>query len=183
LISQLARGALDEARADLRQLAADRGVHLVVEDGAGAGLVRPQLDLGAALGEAGDAALALAADLVAVGRVEVGERHLAAEVRADRAHPGLDLGGHLGVREFLDLLAAGDALLEDIGIVERAPHRLARGGDLIFAGQVHGGSPPSSSGVVRICLDPSRQRAGSQAVRHPVWSKQNRAVRFAASCE
>jgi len=62
-------GGVDEAGAELRHLAADLGVDGVGEEGA-AGLVG-EGDLGAAFGEAGDAALAFAGDGVAVRGIEV----------------------------------------------------------------------------------------------------------------
>src|SRR5262249_14260280 len=137
LVGHLLGGAFDQARADLRELAADGGGGGVGENGVGTGLVRLQAHVGAALREAGDAALALAGDLVAVGRIEIGERDLAGEAGLDRADPGRDLGGHLRVRELLDLLAAGDGLLQDLRIVERLPDGLARRRNPVFARQLH----------------------------------------------
>ena len=51
LVGQLARRAVDQARADLGDLAADLGIDIVVEDGRAA--VVAQGDDGAALGETG----------------------------------------------------------------------------------------------------------------------------------
>ena len=101
-----------------------------------------QMHRRAALGEAGGAAGALAADLVAVGRIEIGQRDLAGEMRRDGTDLGRDLRRHLGVGELHDLLAAGDALLQDLGVVERCPDLAARRSEAVLAGHVHGG--PSS---------------------------------------
>src|SRR5580704_7926507 len=146
LVGHLARRTVDQARADLRQLAADLRLHIVAQHGFAALLL--EVDLGAALGEAGDAALALAADRVALGRVEVAERHLAGEGRLDRPDPGDDLGGELGVGDLLDGLAAGDAELQGLEVVEPLPHRLARGGDAALAMHFHRGCPRSGMAKV-----------------------------------
>ena len=56
-VRHLLGGGVDQPGAELGDLAADLGVDLVAQQGGGA--VVGQLHLGAALGEAGDAALAL----------------------------------------------------------------------------------------------------------------------------
>ena len=102
----LARG-VDQPRAELGDLAADLRLHVVGQQGDGA--VIGQRHLGAALGEAGDAALALAADAVAVRRIDVGQLHL--PVKRAEIGPILHRGGrlHLVVGGLLQALAAGDA--------------------------------------------------------------------------
>src|SRR5581483_7274309 len=145
IVRHLARGAVDEAGADLRQLAADLRLDGIGEQGS-AGRLVAELDLGPALGEAGRAARALAGDGVAIGRVEVGQGHLAAELRLDRTHLGGDLGRPFDRRQLLDLLAARNALFQDLGIVERLPNALARGRDAVFARHVHYEAPPTSAG-------------------------------------
>src|SRR5829696_5339472 len=135
VVGHLAGGAVDQARADLGQLAADLRRNIVAQHGLAAVLL--ERDLGAALGEAGDPAGALAADRVAVGRVEVAERDLAREARLDRPDPRRDLGGELGVRDLLDRVAAGDCLLQPLGVVELLPHQLARSRDAALALHFH----------------------------------------------
>src|ERR1700689_5875175 len=68
---------VDQPLAELGELAADLRLDIVGQQGA-AVLVR-QRHRGAALGEAGDAALAFARYPVAVGRIEIAERDLAFE--------------------------------------------------------------------------------------------------------
>ena len=91
LVGELLRRRIDQPRAELRELAADLRV-----DGVGQERVRAvlgEMHVGAALGEAGDAALAFAGDRVALGRIDVGERHRAVEGRLDRADLGRDARG------------------------------------------------------------------------------------------
>ncbi len=76
---------VDQSAAELRQLAADIGVHRVVQDGFIAILFKP--DDRASLGEAGDAALTFARDPIAVRRIEVRQRDCALEFRGDRDPP------------------------------------------------------------------------------------------------
>ena len=74
LVGELLGGRIDQPRAELRELAADLRV-----DRVGRARVRAvggEMHVRAALGEAGDAALAFAGDRVAFRRVDVGERHL-----------------------------------------------------------------------------------------------------------
>ena len=135
LVGHLLGGGIDQAGADLGELAADLGL-------GGVGEQRPvavggERHVGAALGEAGDAALALAGDGVAVGRIDVGERDVAVEGRLDRADLGLDGRRHLGVGDLLQRLAAGNRRLEHGGIVERGP-------DLLPARRESGISPDIS---------------------------------------
>ena len=76
-VRHLLAGGVDQAGAELGDLAADLGIDDVGQQGARAVIGR--LHIGAALGEAGDAALALAGDTVGVGRIEVGQLNLAVE--------------------------------------------------------------------------------------------------------
>src|SRR5262249_54956856 len=97
-----------------------------------------KLHRSAALGEAGDAALALAGNPVAVGWVEVGELYLALPLGLD----GADLRRRdcleFGVGDLVELLAARDACLEHLGIVEFRVHRLARCAELNLSVHRHG---------------------------------------------
>jgi hypothetical protein len=75
IVGKLLCGAVDQALTKLRELAADLRLDRVDEQGAA--VLRFELDGRAAGGEARDAAVALAADLVAVRRIEIGQRDLA----------------------------------------------------------------------------------------------------------
>src|ERR1700760_4222421 len=79
LVGQFLRRAVDQPLAELGQLAADLRLDIVAQKRAA--VLVGQRHRGAALGQAGNPALALARDLVAVGRVEIAERHLALEAR------------------------------------------------------------------------------------------------------
>jgi hypothetical protein len=84
LAGEFLRGGIDQPLAELRELAADLRVDLVMQD-------RDLRTFGfqthrrAALGKSCDAAGSLARDAIAVRRIEVGQRDLAAERRLDRA--------------------------------------------------------------------------------------------------
>src|SRR5207249_4174302 len=94
-VGHLARGGVDKARADLRQLAPDLTLGAVAQHRLAA--LFCEFDRGAALGEAGDPAGALAGDRVSRRRIEVGERDLAGEARFHRPDLGDHLGGEFGV--------------------------------------------------------------------------------------
>ena len=64
--------AVDQALAELGELAADLRLDIVGQQRAA--ILLGQRDRRAALGEAGDAALAFAGNLVAVRRIEIGQR-------------------------------------------------------------------------------------------------------------
>ena len=136
IVGDLARGGVDQARADLRDLAADRGAGAVGELRRRRAFGR-ELHVGRALAEAGDAALPVEDDRVAVRRVDVGHLQVAPEAGTDRA----DLHRHHGrvgiVAGALERFAAGDAGLQCHGIVERGPGRLERGRNQSFAVQFH----------------------------------------------
>src|SRR5581483_3139870 len=135
VVGELLGGAIDQPLTELRELAANLRLDIVGQQRAA--VLLGELDGSTPLGEAGDAAVALAGNLVAVRRVEVGEPDLALEARLDRA----DLVG--GDRlEFvfanqLKRLAAGDARLQHLRIVELLPDRLPRSGKLLLAGHHH----------------------------------------------
>src|SRR2546423_1547388 len=75
LVRHLLGGTIDQPLPELGELAADLGFHVVGEQRAA--ILVGELDDRAALGEARDPALALPDDLVAVRRIEIGERHFA----------------------------------------------------------------------------------------------------------
>src|SRR5713226_2667573 len=135
LVGHLARGGVDEARPDLRQFSPDLALGAVAQHRLAALFL--ERDGGAALGEAGD----LAGARIARRRIEVGERDLAREARLHRPDLGDDLGGELGVGDFFDGLASGNALLQRLGVVEPLPDALARGGDAALASHFHAGCP------------------------------------------
>src|SRR5437764_11370693 len=137
IIGHLARRPVDQARADLRQLAADLRLDAVAQDSLVALVF--ERDFGAAFGETGDPALTLAGDRVALRRVQIGERHFAREMGRDRADLGPDLGGEFGVGRLLDALASRDALFQSFGVVELLPDRLPGGGDAALALHFHRG--------------------------------------------
>src|SRR5690606_1340340 len=139
LLGQLARGAVNEPRADLGQLAADLGLDLVGQ--ARAGAVLDELDLGPALGEAGGAALALARDGVAVRRIQIAQLDRAVEGGVDRTDLGPNPGRELRVGDLLDRLAAGYRLLQDLGIVQGGPDLRPGRRNQVFAGHLHGDTP------------------------------------------
>src|SRR5579872_662547 len=147
LVRHLARRSVDQARADLRQLAADLGLDAIAQDGLAAVLL--ERHGGAALGEAGDAAGALAADLVAGGRIEVGQGDLAIEGRLDRADLGDDPCGEFVLRALVHGLRAGDAGFQGFRVVELFPDRLARSRDAHLAVHFHSGSSSTVACVSR----------------------------------
>src|SRR6185437_14003236 len=102
-----------------------------------------QRDIGAALGEAGDATLAFAADAVAVRRVDVGQLDLAVEAGGDRP----DLHGrrrlHLVVADLFQAFAARNRGFQHLRIVQRVPHDGARRGNTPLPGHIHGIHPLS----------------------------------------
>ena len=72
---------------------------------------------------------------------------LPVKVARDRADLGLDGRGHLGVGDLLQVLAAGDARLEDVRIVERRPDLLARRRDPVLASHFHSCTVPCAKVV------------------------------------
>ena len=92
-------------------------------------------DLGVAFAKTGRSTLAFKADGVAVRRVDIRERDLAGELGRHRP----DFQRHADGKSIrpmgLDLIAAGDALLEHLRIVECVPGLLL--GDGQFAATLH----------------------------------------------
>ena len=144
LVRHLLGDAIDEPPAELGQLAADLGLHVVIQLGRAAVGVF-ELHHGAALGETRHAALALADDPVAVRRIDIGERDFSLEGGAHR--PDLDLGGggEPVVARRLEALASGNAGAQHVRIVQLGPHRRLVGRQHEFAGHGHRhGVPPKS---------------------------------------
>src|SRR5438105_1225761 len=83
IIGRLLGRAVDQPLPELGELATDLRFHVVGEKRA-AILIRER-DLGAAFREAGGAALPFAGNAIAVGRIEIGEPHLALPARLDRS--------------------------------------------------------------------------------------------------
>src|SRR5258706_2623156 len=132
---ELLRHAVDQARADLRELAADRGLGGVGEPGGFA--LGGQRNSRFALGEASDTALAFEREGVLARRIRVGHRHLALELGADRADFGRQHDVVFVVRCALDRFAARDAVLEHRRIVERLPGLGLRQRDQLLACHLH----------------------------------------------
>src|SRR5262249_40100663 len=116
LLGKFAGAAVDEPAPELGDLATDLRVDVVIEPRCSALGIR-QPHVGSALGEAGDAALALAGDAVAVRRIDVGEVDLAFETCAHRPDFHLDGGLKLRVGELLEALATGNGGPQRVGIV------------------------------------------------------------------
>src|SRR5215471_1070536 len=74
-VGELLGGAVDQALAELRQLAADLSLDIIGQQRAAILLGEPYRR--AALRKAGDPALAFAGDLIAIRRVEIAEHDLA----------------------------------------------------------------------------------------------------------
>src|ERR1700733_15601217 len=83
IVSDFFGGAVDQALAELGELAADLRFDVIGQQRAA--ILRRKLDDGTAFGEARDAAFALAGNLVTVGRVDIRQRDAAFEPRLDRA--------------------------------------------------------------------------------------------------
>src|SRR5207245_5386601 len=75
IVGDFLGGAIDESLTELRKLAADLSIDIVRQKRAA--VFWRELDRGAALGKAGDPAIALPGDFIAVRRVEIGQRDLA----------------------------------------------------------------------------------------------------------
>src|SRR5438105_13247301 len=88
LVGQFLGRAVDQALAELGELAADLGLDVIAQQGTA--ILFGERHGGAALGKAGDAALAFARDLVAIGWIEVAQIDLALEAGGDR--PDLHFG-------------------------------------------------------------------------------------------
>src|SRR6185437_2597464 len=135
LVGQFLGRTVDQALAELGQLAADLRLDVVTQKRAA--VLVGERHGGAALGEACNPALALAGDLVAVRRIEIAQGDLAPEARRHR--PDLHLGHRaktvlVGLLQFL---AAGDAGLQNFRIVQLGPHRFTACRKLDLAGHCH----------------------------------------------
>ena len=136
LVGHVFGDAVDETRAELGDLAADIRLDVVVQQRSAGGVCERHFR--PALGEAGDAALALALDGVADERRKVGELHLASEGRRNRPDFRLDHGGEAVVAGFFQRLAARDAGLEHLRVVEQRPDLRPIGGQGHVARHRHG---------------------------------------------
>src|SRR5262249_25552282 len=86
--------------------------------------------LGAAFGKAGHPALPFAGNAIATWRIEVGEADLALPACLDRSNFDGGDGLEFVIRDLVELLAAGDAALEHLGVVELGPDHFAAGREL-----------------------------------------------------
>src|SRR3954470_4040921 len=123
IVGGLLRRAVDQALAKLGELAADLRLHVVGEKRAA--ILVGQRDLGAALGKARNTPLAFAGNAIAVGWIEIGEPDLALPACLDRADLDRGDGLKLVVRSPVELLAARDAALEHLVVVELFPYQFA----------------------------------------------------------
>src|ERR1700761_3026630 len=157
LVGQFLGRAVDQALPELGELTADLRLDVVAQKRT-AVLVGERHD-GAALGETGNPALALAGDLVAVGRIEIAQGDLALEARRHR--PDLHLGhrAEAAILGGFQLLAAGDAGLQHCRIVQLGPHRfpLSRKLDLASHSHRHGDLPEKTRFVI-----PQLEHAGAK---------------------
>src|SRR5262249_28866065 len=128
VVGGLLRRAVDQALAELGELAADLRLHVIGEQRAAVFVA--ERHLGAAFGEAGDAAFPFARDAIAVRRIEIGETDLALPARLDR--PDFDRGDGLKLvlGHFLELFAARDTAVENLGVVVLGPYKPATPGQL-----------------------------------------------------
>src|SRR5438034_10830929 len=89
LVGQFLGRAIDQALAELGELAADLRLDIIAQQGTA--ILFGERHGGATLGKAGDAALAFARDLVAIGWIEIAQIDLALEAGGDR--PDLHFSG------------------------------------------------------------------------------------------
>ena len=175
LVGHALGDAVDQARAELGDLAPDMGLDGVAEQGSA--LHIGERNLGAALGEAGDPAFTLAGDGVAHVGNDVGKLDLASEGGRNRAD--LDLGDRrVAVADPLERLAAGDAGLQHVRVVEQRPDLWARGRESRLPGHRHRHepSPPAADGAdapprvpqgafsSKLLIAPSRRTAWSECI-------------------
>jgi hypothetical protein len=89
-------------------------------------------------------ALPFTGNAIAVGRIEIGKPHLAFPARLDRSHFDRGDGLEFAVGNLVELLAAGDAALEYLGIIELGPDHVAAGSELDLPIHRHGHRPSPS---------------------------------------
>src|SRR6266487_5475643 len=154
VVGGLLRRAVDQTLPELGELATDLRLHVVGEERAA--VLVAERHLGAALREPSRATLPFAGNAIAVRRIEVGETDLALPARLHG--PDLDRGDGLefAVGNFLELLAARDAALEHLGIVELGPHHLAARGELDLPAHGHRHRPSPSFATIRYRASPAQ---------------------------
>ena len=132
------RRAVDEPRADLRDLAADLRVHRVRRASVAAPFSAGASDTFASpLAKPAAPPCPFELQRVAVGRVDVGELASPAN-RADTGPTRAATVASSCRRHPLEPLAAGNAVLEHLGVVERRPDDLGRRGDEAIIREFHG---------------------------------------------
>ena len=131
MIGHFSRSAVDEARANLRKLAAHLGVHLIGEQRAAIRRVT-QLHACLAACETRRAASTAADQLVTGEWHKVSQRHLAFEGRADWPHLRPHRGDELMLAGALHRLATFYALLEHGRIIQSVPYLGTGRGDVAF---------------------------------------------------
>src|SRR3981189_762669 len=174
LIGQFLGRTVDQPLPELGELAADLRLDII-------GQQRTAILVGqsyrrATLGEPGDAALALARYLVAIGRIEITERDPALEAGRHRSDLHFGHRAETVVLGFLQFLAAGDTGLEHFRIVQLGPHRLARRRKLNFAAHRHRHGVPlcQSPGLLPPSKARQAQKEGDGWTMSDAYSQRNR---------
>ena len=117
-----ARRAIQQAAADARDLAADRGLVDVADRGA-AVVGWNQRDAAFAAAKS-ERAFGRPAERHRMRRIEIGQFHLGAIASFDRADADRHIGAEMRIGDFLDAVAAGDHGLQRRGIEQHRPDAL-----------------------------------------------------------
>ncbi len=123
------------------QLSADLGMHLVGQDRIGSILAKRYRSL--SLRKAGDTTLPLEADSIGIWWIRVFQMHLALELGLHWSNRRSQCEVVFRRRYALDRLAAVDARLENVQVIEAIPDTLLGSGDALLAAHVHAISPCS----------------------------------------
>jgi hypothetical protein len=137
IIRHFAGGAVDQPRANLGELAADRRIHVVFQNSR-VGSVGLKLNQRAAFRESSRTPCALARDAIAVGRVQILQLNPAAELGAHRANlcPHTRFECILAVA--FEFFAASDGFFQRFRIIQRVPNNGLWRWDARFALHIHG---------------------------------------------
>ncbi len=136
IIGDLFGCAVDQALADLGELAADGGLGRVGERRAT--FARRQQNIRLTPRKAGHAALSFALQLAAPRRIEILERDIGFERRLDRADFEGRRGAEMGRIGLFHVIAPRNALTQHVRIIQGGPDLFRRGRDWIAAFKFHG---------------------------------------------
>ena len=125
LIRHFLGGAIDQALADLGQLAPDIGINFVRQDRIGS--LGHQFYACTALGKTGRTACTFPGNAIAIGRVKLAQGDLALEGGRYRPDFGFDRRAQFGGRYLLDPFAAGNTTLKDCRIIQCSPNFILGG--------------------------------------------------------